>query len=110
MHISEVLDIDTTYEKSTPLKAGDKITVQAFKLKHVDQVDADVVEIKTTDGMRHSFGKAIIGQAKSDYYQDALKKCIEKDSSDGLDVWVVEKEAEGTGRMMLSLSTFEPKH
>ena len=78
-------------------------------VKHVETTDADVAEIKTTEGLRHSFGKAIIGQAKSEYWNDVVEKCLDKDASDGLDVWVVEKLAEGTGRTMLSLSMFPPK-
>jgi len=109
MHVSDVLNIESSYGNSTALKKGDHIIVQNFKVKHVDGVGADVAEIKTTDGLRHSFGKTIIGQAKSEYWNDVVKKCVEKDASDGLDVWVVEKEAEKTGRLMLSLSMFPPK-
>jgi hypothetical protein len=109
MLVSEVLDIETSGSNSVKLEAGDKITIQGFLVKHVDSTDADVAEIKTTKGLRHSFGKAVIGQAKSDYWNDVVDKCLEKDASDGLDVWVVEKTAEGTGRIMLSLSMFPPK-
>ena len=70
----------------------------------------EVVEISTTEGLRHSFGKTIIGQAKSDYWTDVVEKCVEKDAADGLDAYVVEKEAEKTGRMMLCLSMFPPKN
>ena len=70
---------------------------------------SDIVEIKTTEGLRHSFGKTVIGQAKSEYWNDVVEKCVSKDASDGLDVYVVEKEAEGTGRIMLALSMFPPK-
>ena len=109
MLVSEVLDIETSGSNSVKLEAGDKITIQGFLVKHVDSTDADVAEIKTTKGLRHSFGKAVIGQAKSEYWNDVVDKCLEKDASDGLDVWVVEKTAEGTGRIMLSLSMFPPK-
>ena len=109
MLVSDVLDIDTSRSNSVKLEAGDKITVQGFLVKYVETTDADVAEIKTTKGLRHSFGKAIIGQAKSDYWNDVVDKCLEKDAADGLDVWVVEKTAEGTGRTMLSLSMFPPK-
>tara|TARA_B110000238_G_C15930646_1_gene354551 strand:+ start:93 stop:425 length:333 start_codon:yes stop_codon:yes gene_type:complete len=109
MLVSDVLDIDTSRSNSVKLEAGDKITVQGFLVKYVETTDADVAEIKTTKGLRHSFGKAIIGQAKSDYWNDVVEKCLEKDAADGLDVWVVEKTAEGTGRTMLSLSMFPPK-
>lgn len=111
MNVTEVLDIETTEGKSnsTALKAGDKITVQKFSTKYVDSVGSDIAEIETTDGLRHSFGKTVIGQAKSEYWNDVVAKCLEKDSDDGLDIWVVEKTAEGTGRAMLSLSMFAPK-
>jgi hypothetical protein len=109
MLVSDVLDIDTSRSNSVKLEAGDKITVQGFLVKYVETTDADVAEIKTTKGLRHSFGKAVIGQAKSDYWKDVVEKCLDKDASDGLDVWVVEKIAEGTGRTMLSLSMFPPK-
>lgn len=109
MLVSDVLDIDTSRSNSVKLEAGDKVTIQGFLVKYVETTDADVAEIKTTKGLRHSFGKAIIGQAKSDYWNDVVDKCLEKDAADGLDVWVVEKTAEGTGRTMLSLSMFPPK-
>ena len=70
---------------------------------------SDVAEIKTTEGLRHSFGKAVIGQAKSKWWNETVEKCVSKDASDGLDVYVVEKEAEGTGRMMVSLSLYPSK-
>ena len=109
MNVSEVLDTGKTYEKSIPLKAGDKLTIQNFKVRYVEALGSDIAEIKTTDGMRHSFGKTIIGQAKSEYWNDVVDKCVQKDASDGLDVWVVEREAEKTGRKMLALSMFAPK-
>lgn len=109
MNVSQVLDIGKTYEKSTPLKAGDKFVIQGFKVRYVESLGSDVAEITTTDGIKHSFGKTIIGQAKSEYWNDVVEKCISKDASDGLDVWVVEREAEKTGRKMLALSMFAPK-
>jgi hypothetical protein len=109
MNVSEVLNIDSSFDRSEKLVAGQKIVIQGFKVKNVEEVGANVVEIQTTEGLRHSFGKAVIGQAKSDYWIDAVKKCVDKDAADGLDTYVVEKEAEGTGRMMLSLSMFPPK-
>ena len=109
MLVSDVLDIETTGSNSVKLEAGDKITVQGFLVKYIESTGADVAEIKTTKGLRHSFGKAIVGQAKSDYWNDVVEKCLEKDASDGLDIWVVEKLAEGTNRPMLSMSMFPPK-
>ena len=110
MNVSEVLDIDGSVERSKKLVAGDKITIQGFKIKNVDEVGAEVAEISTTEGLRHSFGKTVIGQAKSDYWKDVVAKCVDKDAADGLDAYVVEKEAEKTGRMMLALSMFPPKN
>ena len=34
---------------------------------------------------------------------------MDKDASDGLEVYVITKEAEGSGREMLALSMYEPK-
>lgn len=110
MNVSEVLDIDGSVEHSRKLVVGDKITIQGFKIKNVDEVGAEVAEIMTTEGLRHSFGKTIIGQAKSDYWIDVVEKCVAKDAADGLDAYVVEREAEKTGRMMLCLSMFPPKN
>jgi hypothetical protein len=109
MHVSEVLDIDSSFEKSRALVVGEKIVIQGFNVKNVEQVGSDVAEIKTTEGLRHSFGKAVIGQAKSKWWNETVEKCVSKDASDGLDVYVVEKEAEGTGRMMVSLSLYPSK-
>ena len=40
MKLSEVLDIDGTFERSTPLKAGDHISIQSCKEKHVEEDQA----------------------------------------------------------------------
>jgi hypothetical protein len=109
MNVSEVLDIKGSSENSKKLVVGDKITIQGFHIKTVDEVGAEVAEISTTEGLRHSFGKAIIGQAKSAYWVDVVEKCVDKDAADGLDAYIIEKEAEKTGRMMLCLSMFPPK-
>ena len=53
MNVSEVLDIDGSVERSKKLVAGDKITIQGFKIKNVDEVGAEVAEISTTEGLRH---------------------------------------------------------
>ena len=110
MHVSKVLDIDGSFQQTTPIVAGEKIVVQGFTVKDVPSVGAKVAEIQTTEGLRHSFGKTIIGQAKSDYWIDTVKKCVDVDATNGLDVYVIEREAEGTGRMMLALSMFPPKN
>lgn len=111
MNVSEVLETSNrSYEKSVALKAGDKIVVQSFKVRYVEAMGSDIVEIQTTEGVRHSFGKTVIGQAKSEYWNDVVEKCVSKDATDGLDVYVIEKEATQTGRKMLALSMFKPKH
>lgn len=109
MNVSEVLDISSSQGNSTPLEVGEKIVIQGFNIKHVEQLGADVAEIKTTDGLRHSFAKAVVGQAKSDYWVDVVDKCVEKDASDGLDCYVVERISDKTDRPMICLSMF-PKN
>jgi hypothetical protein len=109
MNVSEVLDIEGSFTGSQKLEVGDKIVIQGFNVKFVEGVGSDVAEIKTTNGLRHSFGKTIIGQAKSEYWTDLVEKCVDKDAADGLDCWVVERLAEGTNRTMLALSMFPPK-
>lgn len=107
MNVSDVLDISSSQgNNSTPLQVGEKIVVQGFEVKHVESVGADVAEIKTTEGLRHSFGKAVIGQAKSDYWNDVVEKCVEKDASDGLDCYVVERMSDTSDRPMICLSMF----
>jgi len=109
MNVSDVMDIEQSHGNSTALRGGDKIVIQGFNVKYVEGVGSDIAEIKTTEGTRHSFGKTIIGQAKSEYWNDVVAKCLEKDASDGLDCWVVERQAEKTNRTMLALSMFPPK-
>jgi|TARA_R110002020_G_scaffold452202_1_gene666566 hypothetical protein len=109
MNVSEVMDIEGSFTGSEKLEAGQKITIQGLHVKYVDGVGADVAELKTTSGLKHSFGKTVVGQAKSEYWNDLVNKCVEKDASDGLDAWVVERQAEGSQRTMLALSMFPPK-
>jgi len=107
MNVSDVLDISSSQgNNSTPLQVGEKIVIQGFEVKHVESLGADVAEIKTTDGLRHSFGKAVVGQAKSDYWNDVVEKCVDKDASDGLDCYVVERISDKTDRPMIVLSMF----
>ena len=105
MHCSEVMDISTD---SSALKVGDSLTITKFNVVHDSKLDADFAEIDTTNGKRHTYGKVIVGQAKSDYWNDIVKKCLEKNPNDGLDVWVIEKDGEGTDRKMLCLTMFQP--
>ncbi len=65
MNISKVLEPEER-EDSTPLKAGDEMSIQGFKIKHNRKFDAYLVEIKTTEGLRHTYAKTIIGQGKPD--------------------------------------------
>jgi hypothetical protein len=109
MKVSEVLDIDGSFERSTPLKANDVILVQKFNVKFSEEIQSKVAEIQTTEGLRYSFAKTIIGQAESKYWIDTVNKCVNKDASDGLEVYVITKEAEGSGREMLALSMYPPK-
>ena len=109
MHVSKVSDIKGSFEPSKALTAGEKIVIQGLSVKDAPSVGSPVAEIQTTEGLRHSFGKTIVGQAKSDYWIDIVTKCVDKDATDGLDCYVIEREAEGTGRMMLALSMFPPR-
>ena len=109
MKVSEVLDIDGSFERSTPLKAGEVILVQKFNVKFSEEIQSKVAEIQTTKGLRYSFAKTIVGQAESKYWIDTVQKAVDKDASDGLEVYVITKEAEGSGREMLALSMYEPK-
>jgi len=109
MKVTEVLDIDGSFEKSTPLKAGETIFIQGFNEKFVEEYQAKVIEIQTTDGLRHSFAKTIVGQGNSPYWQNTVKAVVEKDASDGLECYVVTKIAEGSGREMLALTMYDPK-
>lgn len=109
MEISEVLDIEPSDQKSSkPLQAGDKLLVQEFSTHLVEKVGSECAEIKTTDGTFYSFAKAIVGQAKSQWWKDVVAKAVEKDASSGLTVWVVERQSNTSGRPMLALSAYEP--
>ena len=88
---------------------GDHIVIQGLKVKYVEQYGSDIAEIKTTEGLRHSFAKAVVGTAKSEKVHALVDKCLEKDASDGLDCWVVQRIAEGTGSPMIALEFKAPK-
>ena len=108
MNVTEVLEIEGSSKNSKKLLKGDKLVVQKFDVVFVDKVGAESAEIKTTEGDRHTFAKAIVGQAKSDYWIKAVKACVEKDAADGLNVWVIEKQSNTSDRKMLSLTMYEP--
>ena len=77
MHISEIVDMGDN-AGSTPLKPGDFIKVLKFSVKSTEK--GDVAEIETSNtGKRYSFGKAVLGKAKSEIYSHLLKLpfCIE---------------------------------
>ena len=105
MNISKVLE-PVTREDSTPLKKDDRVTIQGFKIKQSAKFDSDLVEITTTEGLRHTFAKTIIGQSKPDgWWVEQVAKCVALDASDGLNAVVVERIAEPSGRPMLALET-----
>ena len=109
MNVSEVLDIkpsDNT--KGQPIHPGDHFTVTGFEVKSVESVGADCALIHTKEGEYYSFAKAVVGQAKSEWWKGAVEKTLEKDASDGLNVWVVENPALGSDRTLISLSAFDP--
>jgi hypothetical protein len=109
MNVSEVLDIKPSgNESGQPIHPGDRFTVTGFETKMVDSVGAKCAMIHTREGEFYSFAKAVVGQAESDWWIGAVEKTLEKDASDGLNVWVVEKPAKGSNRTLISLSAFEP--
>ena len=109
MNVSEVLDIKPSSDtKGQPIHPGDHFTVTGFETKMVDSVGAECALIHAKEGEYYSFAKAVVGQAKSEWWKGAVNKTLEKDASDGLNVWVVEKPALGSNRTLISLSAFEP--
>ena len=109
MNVSEVLDIKPSSDtKGQPIHPGDRFTVTGFETKMVDSVGAECALIHAKEGEYYSFAKAVVGQSKSDWWKGAVEKTLEKDASDGLNVWVVEKPALGSKRTLISLSAFEP--
>jgi len=107
MHISEIADMGDNAQ-STPLKPGDFLKITKFSVKSTEK--GDVAEIETSNtGKRYSFGKAVLGKAKSEIWNKRVEEAVAKDASDGLDVWVTEEIAKGSGRPMLQLSWFEPR-
>ena len=113
MNISKVLEPAESkeFEDSVSLKKGDSITIQGFKLKHSSKYNSDLVEIKTTEGLRHSYAATIVGQARGKdgktWWADQVAKCVAIDATDGLDARVIEKIAEPSGRPMLALEPVE---
>ena len=111
MNISEVLDIEPSEQTdSKPLTAGLHLLVKGFDKHFVEKVGSEVAEIETTDGTYYSFAKAVVGQASSQWWKDVVAKAVEKDASSGLDIWVVERASNTTGKPMLALSAYEPKN
>ena len=78
MNVTEVLDMGGASENTKPLAAGDTIKVLKFSVKFVDKIGADVAEITTPEGVRHTFAKSIVGQAKSEYWNDVVKNALKK--------------------------------
>ena len=111
MNISEVLDIEPSeHSDSKPLTAGLHILVKGFSKHFVEKVGSECAEIETTDGIYYSFAKAVVGQASSPWWKDVVAKAVEKDASSGLDIWVVERTSNTSGKPMLALSAYEPKN
>ena len=111
MNISEVLDIEPSEQSdSKPLTAGLHLVVKGFDKHFVEKVGSECAEIETTDGKYYSFAKAVVGQASSEWWKDVVAKAVEKDASSGLDIWVVERVSNSSGRPMLALSAYEPKN
>ena len=107
MHISEIVDMGDNAQ-SSPLKPGDFLKITKFSVKSTEK--GEVAEIETSNtGKRYSFGKAVLGKAKSEIWNKRVEEAVAKDASDGLDVWVTEEIAKGSGRPMLQLSWFEPR-
>ena len=66
-------------------------------------------EIETSNsGKRYSFAAAIVGSAKSDQFNEWVGEAVKKDAADGLDVWVITKASNTSGRPMLSFVFKEP--
>ena len=109
MNVSEVLDIKPSENtKGQPIHPGDHFTVKGFETKMVESFGAKCALIHAIEGEYNSLAKAVVGNAESDWWKGAVEKTLEKDASDGLNVWVVEKPAQGSNRTLISLSAFEP--
>lgn len=107
MHISEISEVSGN-DFGTKLQVGDFLKILKMSVKETDK--GKVAEIETSNtGKRYSFGKAVIGKAESKRWNEEVAKAVAKDSSDGLDVWVTEEIATGSGRPMLQLSWYAPK-
>jgi len=107
MHISEISEVSGN-DFGTKLQVGDFLKILKFSVKETDK--GEVAEIETSNtGKRYSFGKAVLGKAKSQRWNEEVAKAVAKDSADGLDVWVTEEIATGSGRPMLQLSWFAPR-
>ena len=96
----------------TPFVVGDKVELSEMPtFGHSDKLDCDTVAIKTTDGLRSTTSKSIIGQLRSDNPKSVVGLLTQAlNAKSTLTVWVVEKEANtGKGFKNLSLSIFSPK-
>ena len=77
MHISEIVDMGDN-AGSTPLKVGDFLKITKFSVKSTEK--GEVAEIETSNtGKRYSFGKAVLGKAKSQRWNEDVAKAVAKD-------------------------------
>ena len=96
----------------TPFQVGDKVELSRMPVfGHSDKLNCDTVTVETTEGLRSTTSKSIIGQLRSTTPKsvgDLLAQALTAKST--LTVWVIEKDANtGKGFKNLSLSIFAPK-
>ena len=74
MHISEISEVSGN-DFGTKLSVGDFIKVTKFSVKETDK--GEVAEIETSNtGKRYSFGKAVLGKAKSQRWNEEVAKAV----------------------------------
>lgn len=94
---------EATQELAKSLQDGDAITVTAKPTTKTHE-GITFVEVETTEGVRSSSGKQIVGFLMSPKVQKTIESYVPKG---GLDMFVKTVKAEGSGRDMLSISYFE---
>ena len=107
MHLSEISDVGNN-DYGTKVVSGDHLKILKCDVKEVDG-KGTCAEIETSNsGKRYSFAAAIVGSAKSDQFNEWVGEAVKKDAADGLDVWVITKASNTSGRPMLSFVFKEP--